>query len=550
MAEMNGDSPARVAALVAKQARRAVSAGRPLFLLVMHEHEGEKLEFLKWLSQGLREQGLHTRTLDPDQWPDRGLGTFYLKLAGGGEEAVNVVPALPRTFDRSRLDPDFLHYLNLHRDRIAREHLRIVLLMHSADADRFMRSAGDLWDFRHHTWWLERTSGDRGEGLWQSLEGTAKTLPLRDEDRAAIDTQIERVRALVNETPGAVDRAALLFDLARWLFRRNAARPAVDVAMEGLDLLDEGPSALRGELEDTLGRALLELGHLTEALAHLQQSLAIWRVIGDRRSEGRALNNISQIYRVWGRYGEVLTHLQQSLEIIRELGERSIEAILLNNISGVYDAWGRYDEALPLLEQSLTIDREIGDRSGEATTLNNLSLIYQSRGRYEEALTLLQQSLTIQRDLGDRSSEATILNNISSIYQGWGRNEEALTLLQQSLYIRLEIGDRKGEANSLNNISQIYQGWGRYDEALTLLQQCLAIQREIGDRPGEAVTCWNLEHEFERRGELARALELRRSAVEIERETRHPDLEADEAHLQGLERRLTKRRTPRKRATR
>jgi hypothetical protein len=42
---------------------------------------------------------------------------------------------------------------------------------------------------------------------------------------------------------------------------------------------------------------------------------------------------------------EALKTLEQSLAIYREVGNRAGEAVTLNNISQIYHAWGRYEEA-------------------------------------------------------------------------------------------------------------------------------------------------------------------------------------------------------------
>jgi len=530
----------RTASGVCRLAQRAVDDDRPLFLVVFYRHEGEKLDFLTAVRQRLQERGLQNRTLDPGRNPDHGTGKLYPLLAADGDEVIHLVADLARGEDGA-FDPAFLDYLNLHRDRINRETLRWILLLHDSEAEPFLRQAGDLWDFRQRTYWLERPAEPRGEGLWQELGERTERLALSAGDRQEIEEQLATVRQQTEATSDAEDRAGLLLDLARWLRRRYAAGTAVEVALEGLALARGVSRELRMELEEEAGWALYHQRQLGEALQHLQQSLDIRREVGDRAGEAATLNNISQIYRAWGRYDDALQHLQQSLDIRREVGDRAGEATTLNNISQIYDARGQYDDALQHLQQSLDIRREVGDRAGEATTLNNIASIYHAWGRYDDALQHLQQSLDIQREVGDRAGEATTLNNISQIYRAWGRYNDALQHLQQSLKIQREVGDRAGEAATLNNISQIYRAWGRYDDALQHLKQSLEITREVGDRAGEALTSWNLGLEYERQEEWDDAIQHLHRALELEEELDHPDLEADREHVQNLEEKLAAR---------
>ncbi|HEX2251868.1 MAG TPA: tetratricopeptide repeat protein [Thermoanaerobaculia bacterium] len=550
---------------------------RPFFVVVVYRHESEKLEFLDAVRRGLSARGLHSRPLTPASNPDHGTGKLYRHLIDARAETIHLVLNLERDSD-GRLEPTFLHYLNLHRDRINSDRLRFVLFLHESEAEPFLRLAGDLWDFRQRTFWLERPPEPRGEGLWQDLAERTARLPRSEDERREIQQHVETVRQEAGNLSNPADKAGLLLDLAHWLSRRRVDDAAASAAFEGLGLVPQDALPLSRDLELATGQALFDRGQRPEALGHLQRALAASRQLGDSSGEAVTLNNISQIYRAWGRYEEALSHLERSLELDRKLGDRSGEAVTLNNISQIYGAWGRHEVALSHLERSLELYRELGDRSGEAMTLNNIAAIYLAWGSYEEALSHLERSLELSRELGNRSGEAGTLNNISQIYDAWGRHEEALSHLERSLELCRELGNRPGEAVTLNNISQIYDGWGRYEEALshlerslelrrelgdrsgeavtlnnisaiyhvwgcheealTHLERSLELRRELGDRSGEAVTSWNLGREYERRGEGEKAVQLLRRTVELEEELKHPKLKEHRAHLQLLEARL------------
>ena len=507
-----------ISAEVADLLGRAVRDGQSLFLIAIYEHEGDKLRLLEVLRQRLLEAGYTTQTLDPRHRPEHGLGRFYAALTEHGPRALSLVSDLPRKTGGAALEPAFLEYFNLHRDRIARDRLRFVLFLHAIEMEGFVRLAGDMWDFRHRTYWLERPADPRGAWLWQTMAERGATLPLPAAEREAIDRHLAGVRAVLDGVTDPRIKAGLLLDLCRWLTRRNAAGLAAEAALEGLSQLEDARTKLRAELEGDLGYVLDKSSQLPEALGHFEQGLAIRQELGDRKGEAVTLNNISHIYHGWGRYGEAFKTLKQSLAIQQEIGDRKGEAVTLNNISQIYDAWGRYEQASKTLKQSLAIQRELGDRAGEAVTLSNISQIYHVWGRNEEALKTLEQSLAIQQEIGERPGEAVTLNNISTIYHAWGRNEEALKTLERSLAVSQEIGDRKAEAVTLNNISAIYHAWDRYEEALKILEQSLAIQREVGDRAGEAVALNNISQIYHAWGRHEEALKLLEQSLAIQRE--------------------------------
>ncbi len=484
-----------VAREVAASCRRAVEHDTPLFLLVFYGHENQKSDLLAALRQLLREAGIGNQTLDPRHRPEHAAGKLYGAIAAGGEGCIALLFDLPLSPEGFGYDPAFLAYLNLNRDRIARQKLRIVLLLPSSEAELFTRVAGDLWDFRQHTWWLDASASTRGEGLWHKLDKKMSEVRFAAIDKGIIDGQIQRVRALVARTAEPAERAAVLLDLANWLSDRQYNRLALEVALEGLAQDGDLPREIRGRLELQTGYALQLSNRNAEALHHLEISLALFKSEGDRAQE----------------------------------------AVTLNRISQVYHALGKYSDALVALEQSLAIHRKVGNREGEARTLNDISRIFTVLGRHEEALLTLEQSLVICREAGNHSGEAIILNNIAALHRVLGRKDEALRMVEESLALSRKIGLRSGEALALHNLSLTLDASGREDEALRVLETSLAIYREIGDLEGEAMAAWNLGKNFERRGDLNRAIELLREAIAIEQEIGHPAWENHRGYLADLQ---------------
>ncbi len=484
-----------VAREIAASCRRSIEQRTPLFLLVFYGHEKQKLALLASLRQLLREAGLGNQTLDPRHRPEHAAGKLYGAIAAGGDGCIALLFDLPLSPDGIGYDPAFLAYLNLNRDRIARQKLRIVLLLPSSEAELFTRVAGDLWDFRQHTWWLNAPVTIRGEVLWRELDERSAKMLLAALDKGKIDEQIRRVRALVARTQEPAERAATLLDLSCWLAERNAAPLAVEVALEGLAQGADLPLARKSFLELQVGYSLRLSDRNAEAMPHLEQSLVAFRELGDRANEALALSNISLVYKTWGQYDAALHILEAVLTSVRDLRDRSAEAIALNNISQIYDAQGNFDGALAALEQGLAISREMGNQFHEAIVLNNIAAHYLKRGRQKDAIAMAEKSLAYWRENRDIAREAQALNTIS-------------LALDES---------------------------GRHSEALKSLERSLALYREIGHQRGEAVTSWNLGRGFEQRGDLDRAIALFRQAVAIEQEIGHPDWEKDHAYLESLE---------------
>lgn len=137
-------------------ARRALDSDAALFLVVQYPGDVERTGFLERLGAVLEAAGFPLREFDPENDPEHGTEKLYPLLARASEEgAICLVRGLIPNRDGNGPDEDFLHYLNLYRDRIAHERIRLILMAPEQWMEAFLLAAGDLWDFRQKTFWLE-----------------------------------------------------------------------------------------------------------------------------------------------------------------------------------------------------------------------------------------------------------------------------------------------------------------------------------------------------------------------------------------------------------
>jgi CHAT domain-containing protein/Tfp pilus assembly protein PilF len=235
-----------------------------------------------------------------------------------------------------------------------------------------------------------------------------------------------------------------------------------------------------------LGVAYRSLGQYPKAIEYYQQSLAIFKEIGDREGEALSLNNLGVAYRSLGQYPKAIEYYQQSLAIFKEIGDREGEARSLNNLGNAYDALGQYPKAIEFYQQSLAIFKEIGDRNGEAGSLNNLGLAYHSLGQYPKAIEYYQQSLAISQEIGAaegtrsaRNGEANSLMNLGIAYRNLGQYPKAIEYYQQSLAISQEIGDREGEGINLSNLGFAYEAQNQPGLAIVFYKQSVIVREGI-----------------------------------------------------------------------
>jgi Tfp pilus assembly protein PilF len=245
------------------------------------------------------------------------------------------------------------------------------------------------------------------------------------------------------------------------------------------------------------------------------------------------------------RVGERLFRLQ--LAARRALGDRDSEGAALNNLAGLAESRGELEAAQTSYEQALAIAREVGDRRGEGAALNNLADLAQSRGELEAAQTSYEQALAVLREVGDRRGEGTTLNNLGGLALKLGQPPEAVgEYYEQALAIRREVGDRAGEGTTLHNLGILAAYRGHPRKAREYFEQALAIRREVGDRAGEGITLEVLGGIADRVDDYEQAVRYTEQAVAIFEEIgAEEDAHSARRHLAGqVERRDRDAGTP------
>ena len=133
-----------------------------------------------------------------------------------------------------------------------------------------------------------------------------------------------------------------------------------------------------------------------------------------------------------GNYPQALDYYQQSLAITRDIGDRATEGIALNNIGAVYDSLGHYPQALDYYQQSLAIARDIGDRSGEGTILGNLGYLLENQDQPELAIVFFKQAVNVYEAIRDsnRALEQGLQQSYTNTIEDTYRDLADLLLLQ------------------------------------------------------------------------------------------------------------------------
>ncbi|MBN2147495.1 MAG: diguanylate cyclase [Anaerolineales bacterium] len=175
---------------------------------------------------------------------------------------------------------------------------------------------------------------------------------------------------------------------------------------------------------------------------------------------------------------------QESLQLYRALGDKCGITSVLNELGVVAYHRGEYAQSEVLLQEALDTARSIENRWWIGRALINLGNVECDLGKYAEAQAHYEESLVLSRELDDRSAASVALNNLGDIARVTGDLSQAAEYLEASARICQEVGDRLGMAISLENLGEVSYDQGDYAAAETYFQRALGLLQQVGVDPG------------------------------------------------------------------
>ena len=317
---------------------------------------------------------------------------------------------------------------------------------------------------------------------------------------ARLEQEHEHLRAALGWLLERKDRLpALRLAGALWhfWFIRGHAREGRTWLEQVLALAEESrePATIRAARANVLVGAATLMGYQGEyrrARRFGEESLALFRDLGDQRGMAAALGSLGLLARFRNNYAQARALYEQSLAILRELDDRWHIAQTLSHFVRTFfdDVEPDYTTAFSLCEESLVIFRELGDRQGVATVQVSQGLLAYRQGDYPAAQALINKCLPFFLEIEDRHliSRALLISGL--IAQAQGHFAEARTFSQEALPLLQALGDRWGIAMELFSLAGVAAGLGQWVWAARLLGTSAALNETLGVSHPPAVQAW------------------------------------------------------------
>ena len=227
-------------------------------------------------------------------------------------------------------------------------------------------------------------------------------------------------------------------------------------------------------------------GHFREGRIFLEQALALSEgVVSSVRGEVLYAAGFLAHLQDDNERAEAL--LQESLILFRSIGDKPGMAKSLRILGGLAGARNSYRQARSHLEEAFVISMELGDKKGIASTREFLAQVYTAQGNYSNARMLLEENLALYSAMGELYHTDYVLYNLARVlFLSKGDQEKAYAFAQKSLSLFREVGHKRFIAYALGLLGQVLLQYGEDDRAHELSEESVVTFRDLEYRIGLA----------------------------------------------------------------
>jgi predicted ATPase/class 3 adenylate cyclase len=264
-------------------------------------------------------------------------------------------------------------------------------------------------------------------------------------------------------------------DQGAWVERLEVEHDNMRAALEWTQA-EEGGEEKALRLAGALYRFWYVRGHLTEGQQWLEAALA--RGSTAAAPLGRALRGVAILAMEQGDNQKATALFEQSLGLYRELGDKRGIARALAGLAMVALDHAEHGRAETLYTEVLGLAREIGATDIMASILNNLGETARMRGDYDAARKQYEEALPISGEGGPHLT-STILSNLGMVALVQGDLATARRCFEESLPMGVKLGYRTGIAGALEGLAELAVREGQLERAARLLGACEAMREAI-----------------------------------------------------------------------
>jgi len=278
-----------------------------------------------------------------------------------------------------------------------------------------------------------------------------------------------------------------------WLLERRAAEMALRLGAalwwfwqesgsyhEGWTFLERALEGSEKVAASLRAKALLAAGNTAgysgqseQAEVLCQESLALFRAIGDIKGMGTAFFNLAMVAEWSCDFAAARSRYEECLVLSRKVGNKNLIAWALDGLAQVAIFQGEYARARPLLEESLALFRALGYNTGIAHSLYWSAVALFSQGDLARARAVAEESLAHFREIGIKTAEAYVVPFLGEIALSQGDTTTARLLFEKTCAFYREVGNQAQLAWTLSLLAKVIAAQGDLAAARACYEESL-----------------------------------------------------------------------------
>jgi tetratricopeptide (TPR) repeat protein len=210
----------------------------------------------------------------------------------------------------------------------------------------------------------------------------------------------------------------------------------------------------------------------------LEQSLAIYRALGDKIGQANALEWLSINH---GDMERAIDSSKESLRLYRELGHLSGITNSLTMLARLTFWSGDFSSPAPWLEEALSISRRLGDQVSEEVTLIALGILAYWQGDYGQANACYEEAIILSEKIGDHFLYLWAHVHMAYAVLRQGDLHQARGMFEDSIQSTQKAGLMIAVIFAIEGLASLHVNQGKYQLTIQLYVWADSIREKIGD---------------------------------------------------------------------
>lgn len=262
-------------------------------------------------------------------------------------------------------------------------------------------------------------------------------------------------------------------------------------------------------------------GNMSEAYEFMKKTMSINGVRDYSSDYAKVLNAAGNFAANQSKYSESILLLEQSLKIFREIGDRENTADVLTHLGRLFMFSYAYEEAEHYLQESLNISKESGYLKGIALSHYNLAQLFDAKSDYTSALNNLKEAARIRNSMGDTFGIASINLYSANIHCQLGNYADSEKMLEQAMDKMGKLGDVGFRHDALSILAQLNHSKGLFPEAVANELAVIKLCEDINNFWDLAIRYNHIAHYYHDLGNFTQSESYFAQALNLFRKQRN-----------------------------